>query len=196
MLRAFIDPLHENWDNMLPFAVHAYNTSVQASTRVSPFRALFGRDPCLPSAPQISSSEDAPTHKDAADWWLYLQSLRPTMRYAITKNLQVAQQRQRRHYDKGREEVTYQLDDLVWVYYPIRRKGLSESLMHRWLGPYRVLRRIRANTYQLYRIGHDTTTSAHVVRMKQYISPTEGGSVASVDLPAEELNRQPSVSTC
>ena len=113
MLRAFIDPLHENWDNMLPFAVHAYNTSVQASTRVSPFRALFGRDPRLPLAPQISSPDDAPTHKDAADWWLYLQSLRPAMRYAITKNLQVAQQRQQRHYDKGREEVTYQPDDLV-----------------------------------------------------------------------------------
>jgi hypothetical protein len=120
MVHAFIDPLHENWDDMLPFAMHAYNTSVQASTWVSPFRALFGRDPRLPLAPQISSPDDAPTHKDVADWWFYLRSLCPAMRYAITKNLQVAQQRQQRHYDKGREEVTYQPDDLVWVYYPIR----------------------------------------------------------------------------
>ena len=65
--------------------------------------------------------------------------------------------------------------------------------MHRWLGPYRVLRRIRTNTYQLYRIGHNTTTSAHVVRMKRYIAPTKGGSVAPAEIPADELN---SLSTC
>ncbi|KAI5063578.1 hypothetical protein GOP47_0022125 [Adiantum capillus-veneris] len=27
-LSAYIDPLHQNWDEMLPYATHAYNTSV------------------------------------------------------------------------------------------------------------------------------------------------------------------------
>ena len=48
MLSTFVDPLQQNWDQILPFVVHAYNTSVQASTRISPFRALYGRNPQLP----------------------------------------------------------------------------------------------------------------------------------------------------
>ncbi len=65
IISSFIDPLHQDWDEILPFAVHAYNTSVQASTRVSPFRALYGRDPHLP--PNIHSIKLSPKHTDAAD---------------------------------------------------------------------------------------------------------------------------------
>jgi transposase InsO family protein len=32
IITTFVDPLHQDWDDILPFTVHAYNTSVQAST--------------------------------------------------------------------------------------------------------------------------------------------------------------------
>ena len=49
VISTYVDPLHQSWDQVLPFVVHAYNTSVQESTRISPFRALYGHDPRLPS---------------------------------------------------------------------------------------------------------------------------------------------------
>ena len=37
VISSFVDPVHKNWDQILPFAVHSYKTSVQASFPVSPF---------------------------------------------------------------------------------------------------------------------------------------------------------------
>ena len=53
VITAYVDPLHQSWDQVLPFAVHAYNSSVQESTTVSPFLALYGRDPRLPPDSQV-----------------------------------------------------------------------------------------------------------------------------------------------
>ena len=64
--------------------------------------------------------------------------------------------------------MQYREGDKEWVFYPIRRKGLSESLMHRWIGPYVVLKKLRDTTYRLLRCSNNSTTTAHVVRMKPY----------------------------
>ena len=41
VITAYVDPLHQSWDQVLPFALHAYNTSIQESTRVSPLWAYM-----------------------------------------------------------------------------------------------------------------------------------------------------------
>ena len=38
-----------NWDSHLPFTLFAYRTSIQESTKESPFFLLYGRDAKLPS---------------------------------------------------------------------------------------------------------------------------------------------------
>ena len=63
VISAYVDPLHQSWDHVLPFAIHAYNTSVQTSTKISPFRALYGRDPCLPL--DIHNNKVQPQKNDA-----------------------------------------------------------------------------------------------------------------------------------
>ena len=166
MIAAYVDPLHQNWDTILPFVVHAYNTSVQSSTRVSPFRALYGRDPKLP--PEIHPDDEGPRHSEASDWWFYLRQHLPLIRRSLLHNLQVAQSRQKKLYDTGRKEVAYADGDLVMLYYPVRKKGLNESLLHRWIGPYKIEARIRSNTYRLKRLQNGTTTTAHVIRIKPY----------------------------
>mgnify|MGYP000662732600 CR=1 FL=1 len=89
VIASYVDPLQTNWDTMVPFATHAYNTSVQASTKVSPFRALYGRDPRFP--PEIHTiATSNPKYSDAADWWLYLHQTQPLLRRAIQHNLHIA----------------------------------------------------------------------------------------------------------
>ena len=36
---------HHIWDEILPFVLFAYNTSIQDTTRYSPFFLLHGREP-------------------------------------------------------------------------------------------------------------------------------------------------------
>ena len=165
VITAYVDPLHQSWDQVLPFAVHAYNTSVQESTRVSPFRALYGRDPRLPPDPQVIKIHT--NHTDATSWWLHLQSNIPLLRRALQYNLTKAQERQKKHFDATHQPGELEIGDQVRVYYPIRRKGLCESFMHRWLGPYQVTHRIRTNTYRLRRIDTASQTVAHISRIKK-----------------------------
>ena len=93
------------------------------STRVSPFRALYGRDPRLPPDPQVVKIHT--NHTDATSWWLYLQSNIPLLRRALQYNLNKAQQRQKKHFDATHKPGELEIGDQVRVYYPIRRKGLS-----------------------------------------------------------------------
>ena len=105
MLSAFVDPLQQNWDQILPFVVHAYNTSVQASTRISPFRALYRRDPTFPL--DLKTEVNSIQHKDAIEWWLNMQKRLPLLRHALRRNSQIAQERQKRIYDEGRTRESY-----------------------------------------------------------------------------------------
>ena len=77
-IAAFIDPYHKTWDQILPFVTHANNTYVQASTRISPFRALYGRDPRLPLESSIDI-RSKPANMDSATWGLYLQQMLPLL---------------------------------------------------------------------------------------------------------------------
>ena len=97
IITTFVDPLHQDWDEVLPFVVHAYNTSVQASTQISPFRSLYGRNPRLP--PEIRDPSTVSTLGDAMDWWLSLQQRLPVLRHAAQHNLRIVQLREKRHYD-------------------------------------------------------------------------------------------------
>ena len=63
----YIDPCHRTWDQSLPFITHAYNTYVQVSTRINPFRALYGRDPWLPPESSIDV-HSKPTNMNSATW--------------------------------------------------------------------------------------------------------------------------------
>ncbi|RWS20738.1 pol polyprotein-like protein [Leptotrombidium deliense] len=48
ILSQFVDVKHKTWDTLLPFAVYAYNTSVQETTHETPFGLVFARDPVTP----------------------------------------------------------------------------------------------------------------------------------------------------
>ncbi|MCO5574223.1 hypothetical protein L7F22_028005 [Adiantum nelumboides] len=109
--------------------------------------------------------------KDALDWYNHLSHSVPLIRSALLRNLQTAQGRQKRHHDLQHPQQSYNPGDLVMLYFPLRRPGLSESLMHRWLGPYRITHQIKPTTYQLLRLSNLSKTSAHISRLKPFIHP-------------------------
>lgn len=64
------------------------------------------------------------------------------------------QRKQEKKYDEGRIEVTtYSPGEEVFINKPIRKIGKSEKLLHRWLGPYVVVRQTNPNNYELWLVG-------------------------------------------
>lgn len=79
-----------------------------------------------------------------------------------------------RSYNRHRRIVQYQPGDKVWVWTPVRRRGLSEKLLRRYFGPYEVIRRLSDLTYEVIPSGNERTKRpniadvVHIVRMKPY----------------------------
>ena len=62
MIKTNINNEHSNWDEILPQLQYAYNVSTHATTGVSPFYMIFGREPKFPLDLMLKKSEvDLPT---------------------------------------------------------------------------------------------------------------------------------------
>ena len=55
MLSMFVNDRRDNWDELLPYVMHACRTSVHESTGYSPFRLMMGEECSLPQ--DVSTSE-------------------------------------------------------------------------------------------------------------------------------------------
>ncbi|GFU15188.1 retrovirus-related Pol polyprotein from transposon 412 [Trichonephila clavipes] len=143
MLSMYVDVEQKNWDEILPFVTFAYNTAKQETTGFTPFYLLHGReaettlDTMLPFCP--NDFDDNNITKIAA-------RAEESRQLARVHTLR-AQDKDRRRYDSKHQMVSYAPGDLVWVYTPVRKVGLSEKLLRRYFGPYQVLRRLSAVTY-------------------------------------------------
>ncbi|GFV86131.1 transposon Tf2-9 polyprotein [Trichonephila clavipes] len=98
-----------------------------------------------------------------------------------------AQDKDRRRYDSKHQMISYAPGDLVWVYTPVRKVGLSEKLL-RYFGPYQVLRRLSAVTYAVQDFDPASRKRklrevVHVLRMKPYHDPAEQIETEDIFLP-------------
>ena len=48
LVETVLQACHDDWDNAIHLLIFAYNSSVHASTKVTPFELMYGREPILP----------------------------------------------------------------------------------------------------------------------------------------------------
>ena len=125
-LRCFSADKPHNWTTLLPWAEWWYNTTFHSVIRMSPFEALYGIPP-----PSIQSYLPGTTAVHSVD-----QALRDRdhLLRLLRANLQLAQNRMKQVYDKGRTERTFVVGD--WVYLklqPYRQQSVVPStLLTNW----------------------------------------------------------------
>ncbi|GFV18064.1 hypothetical protein TNCV_168681 [Trichonephila clavipes] len=190
MFPMYVDVEQKNWDEILPFVTFAYNTAKQETTGFTPFYLLHGReaettlDTMLPFCP--NDFDDNNITKIAA-------RAEESRQLARVHTLR-AQDKDRRRYDSKHQMVSYAPGDLVWVYTPVRKVGLSEKLLRRYFGPYQVLRRLSAVTYEVQDFDPASRKRklrevVHVLRMKPYHDPAE--QIETEDIPPKESYKGP-----
>ncbi|UYV63726.1 hypothetical protein LAZ67_2005445, partial [Cordylochernes scorpioides] len=122
-----------------------------------------------------------------------------------------SQAKDRRLYDQKHTPVYYQKDDLVWVFTPIRKVGLSEELLKRYFGPYKVTKKLSEVTYEVEPVDPSPRSRkakdiVHVIRMKPYLDPEEqhsillGNTSRVLDrlqfLPIKKIDQKTSIKFC
>lgn len=204
MLSMYVDVDQKNWDDILPFVTFAYNTAKQETTGFTPFFLIHGREA------ETTLDTMFPIHlEDTGYTDNYISQLinkaEESRNLARIRTLK-AQEKDRLRYDSKHRIVFYEPGDLVWIFTPIRKVGLSEKLLKRYFGPYQVLRRLSDVTYEV--ADFDPTSRrrkkkdiVHVLRMKPYHNPeiqeelenedfTQGDSTIHIEIPKEVITKK------
>jgi hypothetical protein len=135
MLRESILHFDKSWDKCLSLAEFSYNNSYQASLKMAPFDALYGRRCRTP----LNWSEVGERTlfgpdlvKDAAE-----------KVQVIRENLKLAQMRQKSYHDKGTAPRHFEVGDYVYLKVSltkgVQRFGVKGKLAPRYIGPYEVI---------------------------------------------------------
>ncbi|UYV74535.1 hypothetical protein LAZ67_12000036 [Cordylochernes scorpioides] len=168
MISMYVNTDQKNWDEILPFITHAYNTTIQETTGYSPFFLLFGREPM-----SLLDDENIPTDSNMDDYDEYIENYLDKIartRQVVINNTEKTQERMRRNYDKKHNEKIYEPGHLVAVWTPVRKIGKCEKLLRKYFGPYRILKKLSNVNYLIEpkdNPGQDPLI-VHVSRLKPY----------------------------
>lgn len=127
IIRNYIEMDQTDWDKHLKTALFVYNTSINESTKFSPYTLLFGRAPKTPLTITIESEEG-----EVGDSWASHEEIRQT----ALSNMELAQETQKRQYDKTHREQEFKLFDLVLTKNHAPQKGNSKKFSCSWSGPF------------------------------------------------------------
>jgi hypothetical protein len=129
----------------LTYAEFSNNNNYQASLKMPPFKALYGRKcrtPLYWSQTGVSQLFGTDIIKEAE-----------RQVQIIRENLRVAQSRQKSYADGKRRDVSFQEGDYVYLKVsPIRglcRFKVKGKLPPRFIGPFQILQRVREVAYRL-----------------------------------------------
>ncbi|UYV78051.1 hypothetical protein LAZ67_15003310, partial [Cordylochernes scorpioides] len=168
MISMYVNTDQKNWDEILPFITHAYNTTIQETTGYSPFFLLFGREPM-----SLLDDENIPTDSNMDDYDEYIENYLDKIartRQVVINNTEKTQERMKRNYDKKHNEKIYEPGHLVAVWTQVRKIGKCEKLLRKYFGPYRILKKLSNVNYLIEpkdNPGQDPLI-VHVSRLKPY----------------------------
>jgi hypothetical protein len=145
MLRACALQDQSGWDKRLPYAKFSYNNSYQASLKMSPFQALYGRSCRTPL------HWDQPGEKQVFAPDIFLEAEENIK--MVRENLNIAQSRQRIYVDTTGRELSFEVGDFVYLKVSpirgVRKFGVKGKLAPRYVGLYQVLAKRGEVAYQL-----------------------------------------------
>jgi hypothetical protein len=134
-----------NWESSLPYAEFSYNNSYQASIKMSPFEALYGRK-C--QTPLMWSNIGEKT----LEGYAFIKEAEEKVAL-IHKRLLEAQSRQKSYADNRQRELKFEDGDFVYLKVSpmrrVKRFQVKGKLAPRFVGPYPIIGRVGPAAYRL-----------------------------------------------
>ncbi|GAU47333.1 hypothetical protein TSUD_101210 [Trifolium subterraneum] len=145
-LRCFSFNNPKSWSKMLSWSEFWYNTAFQTSIGMTPFKALYGRDPPYLTRYVAQENDPPALQEELMERGRILQQLK--------NNLIRAQQYMKKQADKHRSDITLNVGDLVLVkLQPYRQHSVAlrknKKLGLRYFGPFEIIARVGDVAYKL-----------------------------------------------
>ncbi|XP_044476613.1 uncharacterized protein LOC123204119 [Mangifera indica] len=176
-LRCFCSQQPKDWVKWITWAEYWYNTTFHSSLGMTPFKALYGRDP--PTLFRWGSEASKIDEVGA-----FLQQ-RDAILLELKQQLHKAQDRMKRQADLKRRELHFEVGEQVFLkIQPYRfrtlAKKLNEKLSPRFYGPYVILEKIGAVAY---RLALPSTSKIHPVFHVSQLKRVLGAAIQPQPLP-------------
>jgi hypothetical protein len=146
MLRAILKTNLKLWEDCLPHIEFTYNRSVHSTMKVSPFQVVYDFNPRAP-IDLLPLPPSKMTYFDASQRSEFIFKMHETTKLNIEK----MNEKYRIAASKGRKEVKFEPNDLVWLH--LRKERFPElrksKIMSRAIGPFKILAEINDNAYKL-----------------------------------------------
>ncbi|CAF1667406.1 unnamed protein product, partial [Adineta ricciae] len=139
-----------DWDEMLQFVTFNYNTSIHATTKISPFEMMHGRQGILPFDQQQALITLTPDVEHGKKLQNYLEKLTDEAR----KSIQQAQQQYKSRYDQHRQELSLKINDLVLI----KTRNMRSKFDVRYEGPFQVTKQLGRKTFIVQHVKKTTLT--------------------------------------
>ena len=137
MLAMFVSREHDNWDDLLPFMMLAYNTTVHTTTGFTPYRLVSGEECNLPGNLVHRELRPDPPPGDPGTYASWVRQALHESYDEVRAQQQRATHRQKRNYDSKAVARAFPIGSWALRYYPPARKN---KLCSPWIGPYKIVR--------------------------------------------------------
>ena len=118
----------KEWDEILPYALFAYQSTEQVSTGESPFHLLYGRNPQLPTETALNP----PIQRELISLHDYHTTMTQRMGEMWTtaqRNIRRAQRRQKHYHDHRAREEKFKVEERAFVHTPTLKSGPVHKLV-------------------------------------------------------------------
>ena len=160
-IKSFCENQTTDWVEYLPALTFSLNTTVNRSTKFSPYFITYLEHPTFPWTPNenITYSES-----DIAD---RLKMLQYTQRLCYQNDLS-ARAASKRAFDVKAKFKSFKIGDEVLLHIPAPPKGHNSKFYTPWRGIYIVTQKTSQGTYLVKKNGQGKARKAHVNRLKFY----------------------------
>uniref|UniRef100_A0A914XU13 RNA-directed DNA polymerase n=1 Tax=Panagrolaimus superbus TaxID=310955 RepID=A0A914XU13_9BILA len=169
MLRGSVSITGEDWTELLPMVIFAYNTSIQKSINQSPYFVVHGREARLPSDVALQ----IPAKMANQEITTFVQDLVMNIQNAwriVRENMEQAQEDQTFFADQQRQAVEkhFKIGQLVLHRINVHRAGEGHKFAPKWKGPFRIICVQRPNVMLKELADEATPFKSHFNKIKLF----------------------------
>ncbi|GBN01476.1 hypothetical protein AVEN_209205-1, partial [Araneus ventricosus] len=165
-LSLFVSRNQTDWDTHLPLFLLAYRSAEHEVTGLTPAEMLFGRTLRLPCDILFGRPSEMPSSPN--EYMKNLETRLESVHAFARERIKLASERMKTRYDSRATDHHFKEGDLVWMYNPKRRRGLSPKLQQNWEGPYTVVKKLNDVVYRVQRSANTKPKVIHINRLAPY----------------------------
>lgn len=168
----------DDWEEYLDTAVFATNTSIQCSSKFTPFKLMYGRDPRFPlEAEKIGENMDSEdilainSSCEIEDLVAKMTAKQKSIFEVASENIKKAQEKQIEQYRKRKGIISHHIkigDNVLRRNMKQKtRKGSKDE--DRWLGPFEVVQISKTTCVLKNKEGKQLKTRVNINQLKPYL---------------------------